>query len=117
MLDAFHDEHERVFAVKEPSQQLECIYWRGRLTAALQRPPLKSLAVNDQTQGVARLTRDASFPGFGRVATPRYLGENLHPGTVINGPAIIDESTTTVVVYPGASATVTPLGNYLLTIS
>ena len=116
MVEAFHQEHERVFAVKEPSQQLECIYWRGRLTAALERPPLKPPEASDQAQLVARLTRDACFPGVGRVATPRYLGESLHPGMVINGPAIIDEPTMTVVVYPGASATVTPLGNYLLAI-
>jgi N-methylhydantoinase A len=34
----------------------------------------------------------------------------------IEGPAIIREPTTTVVVYPGSAATVTPLGNYLLDI-
>ena len=41
MLDAFHEEHERVFAVKEPEQQIECAYWRGRLTAVLDAPPLR----------------------------------------------------------------------------
>src|ERR1700730_2311242 len=32
---------ERVFAVKEPEQQIECAYWRGRLTAVLDAPPLR----------------------------------------------------------------------------
>ena len=45
-----------------------------------------------------------------------YSGELLTPGTSVAGPAIIREPTTTVVVYPGSRATVTPLGNYLLEI-
>ena len=36
------------------------------------------------------------------------------PGTRIPGPAVIEEATTTIVVYPGSTATVTPTGNYLL---
>ncbi len=28
--EAFHVVHERVFAVKEPGQRLECLYWKGR---------------------------------------------------------------------------------------
>ena len=43
MIEAFHQEHERVFAVKEPGQQIECLYWRGRLTAFLDNPPLTSV--------------------------------------------------------------------------
>jgi N-methylhydantoinase A len=114
MVDAFHLEHERVFAVKEPDQQLECIYWRGRLTAALKRPPLGRAVESGEAQSVARSTSEACFSGIGRVSTSRYLGGSLRPGMVVDGPAIIDEPTTSVVVYPGASATVTPLHNYLL---
>ena len=45
---------------------------------------------------------------------PRYDGAALPAGTKIDGPAILREPTTTVVVYPGSSAVVTQLGNYLL---
>jgi N-methylhydantoinase A len=45
-----------------------------------------------------------------------YSGVYLTPGTCVPGPAIIREPTTTVVVYPGSTVTVTPLGNYLLEI-
>ena len=38
----------------------------------------------------------------------------LPTGARIDGPAIVREPTTTVVVYPGSAAVVTPLGNYLL---
>jgi len=35
-------------------------------------------------------------------------------GARVTGPAIVREPTTTLVVYPGSSAVVTPLGNYVL---
>jgi N-methylhydantoinase A len=57
---------------------------------------------------------DAYFPEIGLTSVPRYDGGSLAPGTRIEGPAIIREPTTTVVVYPGSIAAVTPLGNYLL---
>ena len=58
----------------------------------------------------------AFFRETGTVEAPRYEGALLAPGTRIVGPAIITEPTTTVVVYPGSTATITPLGNYLLEI-
>jgi len=62
------------------------------------------------------MKRQAYFSSIGKSDTPRYLGKDLCAGMVIEGPAIIDEPTTTVVVYPETSATVTPLRNYLLEI-
>ena len=46
--------------------------------------------------------------------TPFHLGDDLLPGMVLKGPAIVEEPTTTIVVYPGSSATVTAGRNYLL---
>jgi len=59
---------------------------------------------------------DGYFPSAGVGSVPRYDGATLAQGTRIEGPAIIREPTTTVVLYPGSAATVTSLGNYLLEI-
>jgi N-methylhydantoinase A len=114
MLEAFHREHERVFAVKEPGQQVECVYWRGRLTALLDAPPLHKRSKGDRPLPPARKRMAAFFAGHGEVATPRYYGEDLESGMIISGPAIIDEPTTTIVVYPESRANVTELHNYLV---
>jgi len=116
MLDGFHEEHQRVFAVKEPEQQVECTYWRGRLTALLDAPQLRPEESRTNSKPRVRAIRQAYFSSIGKSDLPRYLGKDLHAGVVIEGPAIIDEPTTTVVVYPGSSATLTPLRNYLLEI-
>ena len=47
---------------------------------------------------------------------PIHLGATLAPGAVVAGPAVIEEPTTTIVVYPGSVATVSGLRNYLIEI-
>jgi N-methylhydantoinase A len=39
----------------------------------------------------------------------------LEPGATVAGPAVIEEPTTTIVVYPGWNAAVTDGGDYLMT--
>jgi N-methylhydantoinase A len=58
--------------------------------------------------------RSAYFGGIGRVETPIYHGKSLRRGAHIAGPAIIEEPTTTLVVYPGMSARLSDADNYLL---
>jgi N-methylhydantoinase A len=110
--EAFHATHERIFAVREPGQYLECLLWKARATAVLEKPKLRPLerAAEAETAGEA----EAYFRETGLVPVPWYDGASLPSGSRVEGPAIIREPTTTVVVYPGSSAVVTPLGNYLL---
>ncbi len=111
--EAFHATHERIFAVREPGQYLECLLWKARATAVLEKPDLQprepSAAGADASDHV-----EAYFKETGLALVPRYDGAALPAGTKIDGPAILREPTTTVVVYPGSSAVVTELGNYLL---
>jgi N-methylhydantoinase A len=111
----FHETHERVFAVREPGQHLECLLWKVRATAALEKPEMRP---RELPSGDARPSDSVSayFPETLAVDVPRFDGATLPLGARIAGPAIIREPTTTVVVYPESSATVTPLGNYLLDI-
>lgn len=58
-------------------------------------------------------TRRANLgQGFGE--TPIFLGKDLGPGVSITGPAIIEETFTTIVVYPGWTARVDDAGDYEL---
>ncbi|HUD28941.1 MAG TPA: hydantoinase/oxoprolinase family protein, partial [Novosphingobium sp.] len=50
--------------------------------------------------------------GFGEV--PIYLGRDLAPGMEVPSPAIIEETFTTIVVYPGWKAQVDDAGDYQL---
>ena len=114
--EAFHATHERVFAVREPGQYLECLLWKVRATAVLAKPDLRSRDLPTEGEPVPVELADGYFPSAGVGSVPRYDGATLAQGTRIEGPAIIREPTTTVVLYPGSAATVTSLGNYLLEI-
>ncbi|MBT3172228.1 MAG: hypothetical protein HN333_12445, partial [Rhodospirillaceae bacterium] len=62
----------------------------------------------------AQRTVRAYFGETGFVDAPVYLGGDLSPGATFMGPAIIEEPTTTVVVYPGMRASVSGGRNYIL---
>ncbi len=112
--ESFHEVHERVFAVREPGQYLECLLWKARTTAVLAKPEVRSPALPARAAVGSADDVLAYFPETGLERVPRYEGGTLPAGARIEGPAIIREPTTTVVVYPGSAAEVTPLRNYLL---
>jgi N-methylhydantoinase A len=45
---------------------------------------------------------------------PIYDGPSLGVGAKLEGPAVIEEETTTIVLFPRWQATIDPSGNYLL---
>jgi N-methylhydantoinase A len=115
MIEAFHVVHERVFAVSEPDQGIECIYWKARATARLPKPNLRQREATKTGSDAAMATHDAWFGGTKPVATPRFHGPSLAPGAIIEGPGIIQEPTTTIVVFPEWTARVLDTGDYLMT--
>ena len=58
-------------------------------------------------------TRRANL-GKGYAETPIYLGVDLGPGDEVPSPAIIEETFTTIVVYPGWKARIDDAGDYEL---
>ena len=111
--EAFHATHERIFAVREPGQYLECLLWKVRATAVLEKPELLARDLPAAPVEAESMIR-AYFKEVGLGPVPRYDGGTLPAGARIEGPAILREPTTTVVVYPGSAAVVTQLGNYVL---
>ncbi|MCC7120213.1 MAG: hydantoinase/oxoprolinase family protein [Gammaproteobacteria bacterium] len=116
LVEDFHREHERVFAVRDPDNPIECIHWRARLTAPLPRGAQQpgSDGYRSGTPG-ARGSRTAYFGVLAAAPLEAavFHGGDLKPGDRVTGPAIIEEPTTTLVVYPGTTARVTPYGHYL----
>lgn len=111
----FHDEHERIFAVRDAENPLECINWKGRIAAIRGAGGVRELATPGKHKVQAQTKRQAYFGSVRAEATETliYFGEALTPGAHITGPAIIEEPTSTLVVYPGTDVTVTAHGHYL----
>ena len=106
LVEAFHAVHERVFAVRDEQSEVECVNWRGRMSIRLserRRQPVRKREARHKPKPCA--TRAGLFRRrMTRAKTPVFRGIELKPGASIAGPAIIEEPTTTIVVYPGMSA-------------
>ena len=100
----FDEMHQAVFAVNQPGAPIEVIAWRGETRTASGKPALPSPAT-DEAMRVAE-HRAAYFDGQS-VETAIFRAGGLREGEVIEGPAIIEEETTTIVAPPGSSVEVT----------
>lgn len=114
LVEEFHKMHDRVFAVTDVGQAVECLNWRGRLIAGVRAPSLEPSRATAGTQAEPDRRRPAWFAD-GAVETAIYIGDTLPVGAEIAGPAIIEEPTSTLVVNPGGSARVSAGGRYILT--
>src|SRR5581483_10687041 len=84
--EAFHSTHERIFAVREPGQYLECLLWKARATAVLEKPELRARGADAAASGGAAAAADAYFAETGLVSVRRFDGAALVAGTRIDGP-------------------------------
>lgn len=114
LVEAFHTVHDRVYAVRDEQSEVECVNWRGRISIRLAEPPKPVQRKMKRRTPKPWTRRDAYFGPDDVRQTPVFRGGELEPGALIAGPAIIEEPTTTIVVYPQMSATVSPSGHYIL---
>jgi len=113
LVRAFHDAHERVFAVRDEASEIEFLSWTGRVTLRLPRA-ISKLAQRSPAARTQPGTRIACFGEGDRRPTAILRGDDIAVGDQVVGPAIIEEETSTLVLPPGASAVLSPLGNYAI---
>ncbi|MGY4238316.1 N-methylhydantoinase A [Bradyrhizobium sp. USDA 4449] len=114
--EAFHAVHERIFAVRDEGSPVEIVNWKARLVLSLPKPRSEK-SPNGRATANPSSERKCFFGADTPVLTAVYKPAALFPGAQIEGPAIIEEETTTLVVYPKMSATVSASGNYVLHMS
>jgi N-methylhydantoinase A len=113
ILDAFHKQHENLFRFSMPYQS-EFLTFRVKATAPKAPFELKKIGIGTADASAAlKRRRTCIFEGK-TVDTPVYDGDKLQAKNVIDGPAIIEEATTTVVIPEGYSCRVDEFKNYVL---
>ncbi|KAJ6174187.1 hypothetical protein N7485_006999 [Penicillium canescens] len=109
----FSKEHEREFSFTFPGRSIlvEDIRVRGvgKATSIAPEAPQQELK-SVTTKPIGSEKQDDSsyvyFAGVGEITTPVFFLNNLQPGNVIEGPAMIIDNTQTIVVEPNAKATI-----------
>lgn len=114
VIELFHRLHEAEYGHRRDTEQPEITSVRLRASAEIVTPTFGGGLTAPPHEAAPRTTRRANL-GHGFAATPIYAGPSLEPGARIRGPGIIEESFTTIVVYPDWQAAVDDVGDYVLT--
>ncbi|MFT5604300.1 MAG: N-methylhydantoinase A [Paracoccaceae bacterium] len=113
VVESFHAQHEAEYSYARNEEQPEITGVRLITRALSPKPPLGKGEISAQRGQKAKKSRRANL-GEGFAETPIFSGPDLQPGDMINGPAIIEEVFTTIVVYPGWKAVLDDAGDYVL---
>lgn len=111
----FHARHHELYTFNMPWQGVQFLTFRVRVTTPRAAFELRRAdAVAETAEAARKRTRVCRWHGAD-VDTPVYDGALLRSGHTFDGPAIIEETTTTVVIPPAYSCLVDVRRNYLLT--
>jgi len=109
----FDTTHEEILAHRDPYSDVEFITWRAHVRCPLRLRDDRAVAM-DVSDEEHPARRRVYFKDFGHLETTVVMLDRLGAGRRIEGPAIIQSPTTTLVIDPGASATRTPRGSIIV---
>jgi N-methylhydantoinase A len=113
IIDAFHTAHQEEYGHRREAEMPEITGVRLQTSTEVEKPSFASGTTAPRRDSVSSKTRRANLGGgFKDVAI--HAGPELGPGSTVTGPGIIEESFTTIVVYPGWEALVDDSGDYIL---
>ena len=116
LVTGFHDRHKDIYGRSDPSMPvtIETV----KLHAIGKRRPFEireePLGPEDSSSALKRERSVYFRESGGFMETPCYEGDLLRPGNTVTGPAIIEETKTTVVVPRNYGLKVDKYGNYIM---
>ncbi|MDC1127985.1 hydantoinase/oxoprolinase family protein [Gammaproteobacteria bacterium] len=114
LVELFHANHQRVFNITDRSSSVEFTNWIGTVTVEIPKTETRIRKTDVKSEN---FQRPAYFDPNETLNTQVLRGENFSVGTNIRGPAIIEEPTTTIVLPPKASLTLSESANYVVQFS
>ena len=113
----FHRSHEQAYGHSSPGEPVEIVNLRLIALGSIPKPRPPRIAQSTNGQGaVHKANRPVCFePDTGYVPVPVYDRYRLTAQTVLEGPAIIEEFDSTVVLHPGYAANVDEFGSIQIT--
>lgn len=109
----FEQAHEAEYGHYREGEEPEITGVRLVASFSIVKPRFSSGLTAKRSTASTSVHRVANL-GLGFAQTAIFKGADLRPGHVVSAPAIIEESFTTIVVYPGWRAIVDDAGDYEL---
>ena len=97
-------------------QPVEIVNFQVTGVGVIPKPAIKTFDLSDDVAPTPVEVRDVWFGPEIPVRTPVFLRNDLYPGTRLDGPLIVEERTSTTVVYPGNHLEVDRFSNMEITI-
>jgi len=113
--ESFDAQHRKLYGYNLPGQPVEALHWRVTAIGRTERPQFARVALATCDATVRKKSREVIFDGR-RVATDVYEGSRLNSQSTIEGPAIVEEPTTTIVIPQGCHLAVNEFGDYELSL-
>lgn len=110
----FHQLHERLYTYSVPDEPVELVNVRLRAVGSVDKPPLPPAVDSGKTPEPIG-ERPVLLPdGQGAQPVPVYRRDQLAPGAVLAGPALIEEPSSTTFVLANMDVTVDPYENLII---
>lgn len=100
LVERFHEDHERLFAVRDARSPVEIVNWCATARAK-SRANWNGRLVQPAVAVGRRSRRECYFPGFGSCDTLAVRLEDVPQDAFVSGPAIVETPFTTIVIPPG----------------
>ena len=115
LVQAFHAAHESNYGFASPDEPVEFVNLKLKGMANLDQPDPAVWVVS--TEGKPHASRDVVFGGAERISAPLYRREELGRDQVIEGPAVVEQLDSTLLVFPGDHGRVDDWGNIVITLA
>ena len=113
--DAFHKRHEELYTYSELQSPVELVNIESTLYGRIDRPAPSKIESDTLLKDAIKSSRNLIFSNSGEsIKTPVYDGNFLSDGHQINGPAVVEEDTTTLVIEPGWLLKLHKSGTYII---
>jgi N-methylhydantoinase A len=107
----FHDAHQRRYGHMAEGEAIEIVNFKVTGVGVIPKPALAELPRGTGPLPAPHERRRAWMGAAGAMDVPVWRRRQLGPGMSLEGPAVIEEQTSTTVLYPGQRATVDSLGS------
>jgi N-methylhydantoinase A len=104
----FHDAHHRRYGHKAQAEAIEIVNFEVTAVGLIPKPPLRTFAVGSSELPAPAAVRPVHFGPMEAAPIAVFRRSDLRPGALIEGPAVIEEATSTIVLYRGQTARVDP---------
>lgn len=111
----FHKRHRQLYTFDMPWQQVELLTFRLRATTPKAPFTMRGIEQGGPDSSAALKRRRTVWFDGEPMDTPVYDGALLRAGNEFHGPAIVEETTTSVVIPPRYACRVDDVRNYVLT--